>query len=180
MTCKKVERLLTEDIRAVEKAEVQTHIRCCCSCEKLYRELLSIKELSPLLRESKKAPVDFTSQVYRRLSKPSLWQIYGRPALSVSLAILVAVGFLWIREVQQQTTEKAMVASERILEAEEPFSEPVVDDLQVVDGDHVEGPYVDVILSSPSEPEYVLRLPSRIKVRTTNLHHDIYLNYASY
>mgnify|MGYP004196345955 CR=1 FL=1 len=49
-----------------------------------------------------------------------------------------------------------------------------------VESERVEGPYVDVILKNPSEPEYILRLPSRIKVRTSDLNHEIYLNNASY
>ena len=63
---------------------------------------------------------------------------------------------------------------------ETPFVRVGDGDLQLIDGDVVSNPYVDVILESPSEDEYILRLPSRIKIRTNDLNHEIYLNNTSY
>jgi hypothetical protein len=63
---------------------------------------------------------------------------------------------------------------------ENPFARVKDGDLELIDGDQVEDPYVDVILKSPSEPEYILHLPFRIRVRTSDVNQDIYLNNASY
>lgn len=170
MTCKEVEQLLTEDISLGNDARVEDHIGRCGVCRKLLRELDSMSELSRLLREMDQAPADFSSRVYARLARPSLWQLQWKPALVLGLVILGLVGFLWIQE--EQPAPEAMLVSEET-PREELFA-------RVKDGDWVEGTYVDVILNSPTDAEYILRLPSRIKVRTNDLNHDIYLNNASY
>lgn len=170
MTCKEVEQLLTEDISLGNDARVEDHIGRCGVCRKLLRELDSMSELSRLLREMDQAPADFSSRVYARLARPSLGQLQWKPALVLGLVILGLVGFLWIQE--EQPAPEAMLVSEET-PREELFA-------RVKDGDWVEGTYVDVILNSPTDAEYILRLPSRIKVRTNDLNHDIYLNNASY
>ncbi len=168
MTCKQVEVILAEDIRAVEQAEVQDHIRCCAECEKLYRDFLSMEEISRLLGETVEAPSDFSSRVHQRLAESSVWQVFWRPVFVVSWLILISTGFLWVRVVQ--TTDEGVLASSPIVQEDESGS----------GSGEAPSSYVEVILSSPSQPEYILRLPSRIKIRTTHLHHDFYLEHASY
>ena len=176
MTCKQVERKLTENISAVEEAGVQGHIRNCRRCDKLCRELQSMDKLSRLLGETVESPSDFSSRVHRRLSEVSVswWQVSWRPAFVFALVTLLSVGFLWLREFQ--VTEEAMVSSPSVVQ-EESLSGDV---LQRLDAREVPAPYVDVILSGPSESEYILRLPSRIRIQTTHLNHDFYLEHASY
>ncbi len=176
MTCKQVERKLTENISAVEEAGVQGHIRNCRRCDKLCRELQSMDKLSRLLGETVESPSDFSLRVHRRLSEVSVswWQVSWRPAFVLALVTLLSVGFLWLRE--SQVTEEAMVSSPSVVQ-EESLSGDV---LQRLDAREVPAPYVDVILSGPSESEYILRLPSRIRIQTTHLNHDFYLEHASY
>ena len=114
MTCKQVEVILAEDIRAVEQAEVQDHIRCCGECEKVYRDFLSMEEISRLLGETVEAPSDFSSRVHQRLAESSGWQVFWRPAFVVSLLILISTGFLWVRVVQ--TTDEPVLASRPIVQ----------------------------------------------------------------
>ncbi|MCZ6486209.1 MAG: hypothetical protein O6826_10985 [Acidobacteria bacterium] len=175
MTCKQVERILAENISAVEEADVQAHIRSCSGCEKLRRELQSMEKLSRLLGETVESPSDFSSRLQSRLSEVSSgWQAYWRPVFVVSLVTLISVGFLWVREVQ--VTEEAMLGSRSLVQEESVSG----NDLQRVDAREDPVPYVDVILSGPSESEYILRLSSRIKIQTTHLNHDFYLEHASY
>ncbi len=168
MTCKQVERTLTENISALEKADVQAHIRNCRRCEKFCRELQSMEKLSRLLGDAVESPSDFSSRVYRRLSEGpvSRWQAYWRPVFVFALVTLFSVGFLWVREVQ--VTGEAMLSSRPVVQEES------------VSGNEVPAPYVDVIMSSPSQSEYILRLPSRIRIQSTHLNHDFYLEHASY
>jgi hypothetical protein len=168
MTCKQIERTLTENIRAVEKADVQAHIRNCRRCDKLCRELQSMEKLSRLLGETVESPNDFSSRVHRRLLEDpvSWWQAYWRPVFAFAVVALFSLGFLWVREVQ--VTDEAMLSSGSVVREES------------LPGNEVPAPYVDVILSSPSQSEYILRLPSRIKIQTTHLNHDFYLEHASY
>lgn len=179
MTCKEVERLLAEDPSQGNDARVESHIERCSVCQKLHRELTSMSELSRLLGETDKAPADFSSRVHERLAKPSLWQLQWKPAFALSLGLLGLVSFLWI----QEPGPDANLVSEDFPQ-EESFARVKDGDPQLIDADRVEGPvegpYVDVILKSPSEPEYILRLPSRIKVWTSDLNSDLYLNNASY
>lgn len=178
MTCKQVELILAEDIRAVEQAEVQDHIRCCGECEKLYRDLLSMEEISRLLGETVEAPTDFASRIHQRLAASSGWQVFWRPVFVVGLLILISAGFLWVRVVQ--TRQEPVLAARSILQEDESRSGSLVNASGRVEPLPAPAPYVEVILSSPSQPEYILRLPSRIKIRTTRLHHDFYLEHASY
>jgi predicted anti-sigma-YlaC factor YlaD len=177
MNCREVERLLTEDINQGNDARVRKHLDRCSICSKLHRELNSLSEMSRLLQELDKAPVDFSSQIYERLARPLLWQLQWKPFLVLGLVILGLVSFLWIQEVQP-APEAMLVPGET--PQEDPFARVKDGDLELIDGDQVEGPYVDVILKSPSEPEYILRLPFRIRVRTSDVNQDIYLNNASY
>jgi hypothetical protein len=181
MTCKEVERLLAEDISQGHDALALDHIERCSVCQRLHRELTSMSELSRLLGGGDRAPADFSSRVHERLAKLSLWQLQWKPALALSLGLLGLVGFLWIQEVQPGTDAQFVTET---TPQEESFARVQDGDPQLIDADRVEGPvegpYVDVILKSPSEPEYILRLPSRIKVRTSDLNSDIYLNNASY
>ncbi len=176
MNCKQVERILTENISAVEEVGVQFHIRNCRRCDKLCRELQSMEKLSRLLRETVESPSDFSSRIYRRLSEVpiSWWQAYWKPVFAFSLVTLLSAGFLWVREVQ--VTEEATVSSRSVVQ-EDSLSG---DELQRVNAREIPAPYVDVILSGPSESEYILRLPSRIRIQTTHLNHDFYLEHASY
>ncbi len=178
MTCKQVEVILAEDIRAVERAEVQDHIRCCGECEKLYRDFLSMEEISRFLGETVEAPSDFSSRVHQRLAESSGWQVFWRPVFVVGLLILISTGFLWVRVVQ--TTGEPVLASRPIVQEDESGSGSLVNASGRVEPGEAPSPYVEVILSSPSQPEYILRLPSRIKIRTNQLHHDFYLEHASY
>ncbi len=176
MTCQQVEKILTENISAAEEADVQAHIGNCRRCDKLFREFQSMGKLSRLLGETVKSPSDFSSRVHRRLSEVPIcgWQAYWRPAFVVALVTLFSVGFLWVREVQ--VTDEAMLISRSVVQ-EESLSGNAP---QGVDVREVPTPYVDVILSSPAQSEYILRLPSRIRIQTTHLNHDFYLEYASY
>ena len=88
MNCKEVERLLTEDISQGNDARVQDHIGSCSLCRRLHRELISISELSPLLRTIDKAPADFSSRVFQRLAPSSLWQLQWKPVLTLGLVML--------------------------------------------------------------------------------------------
>ena len=168
MTCKQVERILTENISAVEKADVQAHVQNCRRCDKLFLELQSMEKLSRFLGETVKSPSDFSSRVNRRLSEGpvSWWQVYWRPVFVFALVTLFSVGFLWVREVQ--VTDEAMLSSRSVVQEES------------VSDNEVPTPYVDVIVSGPSQSEYILRLPSRIRIQTTHLNHDFYLEHASY
>ncbi len=182
MNCKEVERLLTEDISQGNDSRVQDHIDCCSLCRRLHRELTSMSELGRLLRTIDQVPADFSSRVFQKLAPSSLWQLQWKPVLTLGLVMLGLVSFLWIQETQ--SAREAMLVAEET-PREEPFARVQDGDLELIEGeqaesDRVEGPYVDVILKSPSESEYILRLPSRIKVRTSDLNHDIYLNNASY
>jgi len=73
-------------------------------------------------------------------------------------------------------TQEAMLSSPVVVQKESVSG----DDLQRLDVREVPASYVDVILSGPSESEYILRLPSRIRIQTTHLNHDFYLEHASY
>ena len=133
-------------------------------------------KLSRLLGETVESPSDFSSRVHRRLLEDPVsgWQAYWRPVLVVALVTLFSLGFLWVRE--SQVTQEAMLSSPSVVQ-EESLSG---DDLQRVDAREAPASYVDVILSGPSDSEYILRLPSRIRIQTTHLNHDFYLEHASY
>ena len=83
MTCKEVERLLTENISRGQDFQVQQHIHRCSVCKKFYHDLDSMSELSHLLGKMDKAPTGFSSSVHQRLAQqPYLGWLHWRPVSS--------------------------------------------------------------------------------------------------
>lgn len=181
MNCKELERLVVEDIRTVNDVEVQDHIGRCDKCEKLCREFLSMEGLSSRLRDQVEAPDDFSARVCERLTQGAGWWVFRRPVVALCVVLGAAVLVLWATEVQVgSSAEKTVLNSRQIVEESEFLPRAFVNEPGLRDANHVRDPYVDVILRAPAEPEYILRLPSRIEIHRTDLHHDFYLNHVSY
>lgn len=183
MTCKELESLLNEDIKMVQSMEVRDHIHYCEFCRKLCEELVSLDELSNLLRNVSQAPDGFMAQVCERTTQrtglPMYWQ-----HVAALCCILLGVVFLWpavessgkkelLVEAQVSEKRKLAKASDAV------FSGSVVDDPETLS-------HVDLVVTPPRKPgdspqqDFILRLPSRIEIHRTNLHDDFYLNHVSH
>lgn len=177
MTCQEVTKLLTEDIQAMNQLKVRAHLAQCLECEEFRGELLSLESLAGLLRDQVRAPSDFSSKVDSSLRESSSgW----KPVFAVVAVVLVSLIALWgvkngygVFESEQSVVSSREVKQEYTLPGrtgavELPRLDPRSDD------------YVEVILDGPSEPEYILRLPSRIEIRRSQLHRDSSLKHVSH
>lgn len=176
MNCKAVEKRLTEDVRTAAEASLQQHLAQCRGCRELYRQLLSLGELSGTLKSKVEVPADFAARVLERSVETRPWAYYGKPALAVVVLVVFSGGFLGtdLPPGGAGAAPAATVAEDRQqgLVAE---SGTVVFEVS-----ESTGPYVDVLLDHPADQGRVLRLPSRIEIRKSALHHDSYLQHVSY
>ncbi len=177
MTCREVERLLIDEKR-MNDPEVLDHVRECPNCEQLRVEFLSMEELNRLLRDRVQAPSGFASRVSEARRRMSGWRVCCRPAFALAVLVLVSLIMVWaaVLKLDLSSPEKAWVSSAVLPDTEslpevrmgaEWFSPPPE-------------AYVDVAVSNPSGPGYVLRLPSRIEIRRTALHADSHLKNVGY
>ena len=180
MTCGGVKRALTEDLQRVDESEIQAHIRGCEACAKLYRDLHAIEKLTPyLLEERVEIPTEFAARVHGRVSVGSAAHTVRRPVLCISGILLLAFGLvsIWQQPGGPATTLASQAAD--LHEREGAEQERSVRDAQPAHRQQA-APQGEIILRGTSQPETILRLPSQIRVRSTTLHDDFYLNHASY
>ena len=106
------------------------------------------------------------------------WRVCCRPAFALAVLALVSLIVVWAagRKLDFSSPEKAWVSSAVLPGAE---SLPEVR----IEAEWVSPPpkaYVDVAVGNSSGPGYVVRLPSRIEIRRTELHAESHLKNVSY
>lgn len=178
MSCKKVEKRLTEDVKkALTDSIVQEHLRICRRCQRLSDELASLEDLSRSLRNRREAPADFASRLLAKREESGARQHFWKPVLTLLVIGLLSSGILWLHP-----SESGISASDTVLSAgsEEKEKESIHPLPALAETQEVPMPYFDVILDHFPEQGHVLRLPPTIEIRRTELHHDFYLHHVSY
>jgi hypothetical protein len=183
MNCEKIRQILTEDAGAGLASEVRSHLEACERCRRLHQDLLNLEELSGLLKGKVSAPPDFAARVLRRSVGQPNWRYGFLSGAAASLLILVAalVGWEHARNEVQPEVAPGMIQSlvqepERIVLS--PFA--AEDTIGVQENGLLPDDYIDVLLRSASGSEYRVRVPSTIRIRQSDLHHDLYVTDVSY
>ena len=177
MTCREVERLLIDEKR-MNDPEVLDHLRECPDCEQLRAEFLSMEELNRLLRDRVQAPSDFASRVSEARRRMSGWRVCCRPAFALAVLALVSLIVVWAAglKLDFSSPEKAWVSS-AVLPGAESLPEVRMEAEWI---SPLPKAYVDVAVGNSFGPGYVVRLPSRIEIRRTELHAESHLKNVSY
>lgn len=173
MKCKAVERLLSEDLGAASRPDVKHHLRLCAGCREVCRDLLSLQKLSRLLDGKVEAPASFSSRIQAATSVSRAGWMAWKPALLVMmLAVLLGAMVFWTEE-QGAETRSSAVEAHLLREGKDRSGLPAVEQQPAV-------PYVEIILNQAARPPRLLRLPSTIEIRETQLHQDVYLHEVSH
>jgi hypothetical protein len=183
MSCEKIRQVLIEDPSAEQSSEVRSHLEACQECRKLHEDLLNLEQLSGLLKDQVSAPSDFASRVVSRADRRTGWRfgfLSGTAAVSLLLVAATLVG--WNApdqaqpEVAREVLESVGSGPERIVFKE--FSAEEI--IGVKDSGVRSDDYVEIIVENATGSEYLLRVPSTIKIRRSDLHHDLYFTDVSY
>ena len=178
MNCKRIEKLLTQDLGRADGAEINAHLCRCQACRKLHDELVAIHQLTQSLGTEVKTPSDFSARVFDKISTRESWR--EKAVFSLILVVLFSGGVFWTRgtgfEMDTNHPDLAVHAPELLLEDGSSVDVPT----GFENDSWLAAPYVEVIVKPPTEPNYILRLPLRIEVHQTHLHHDFYLHHASH
>lgn len=167
MTCQEVEQLLLDDLSAAGRAAVREHLAACPACDTLHRELQALQDLSVRLRKEVsegELPEEFTSKVISRIEAESHELAEWRLATVAAIVLLMSGTLIWTAAGGAGTMQQ---------EASAGLSENSID-LEADD------PPVQLILEAPADSEYILEVPSRIKIRRQELHDDFYLTQVSH
>ncbi len=179
MNCKEVKKLLSDDLAIGARTSVRVHLKQCSHCRSLYETLAEIGDLSLNLRAGQGAPRDFSSSILQQTAAlPPAPRFRWQPVAMV-LSFLVVLGgaaVIWTPEIQRPlTSQQRGLARAPAREPAVLVEEPVIRDLsQPASG------YVDVVIRHPSQPDQILRLPSTIQIRRSDLPREAYATKVSF
>jgi hypothetical protein len=183
MSCLKIRQILTEDPSAGLSSEVLTHLEVCDACRKFQQDLLNLEELSGLLRDNVSAPSDFASRVVRQTEKRPIWRFGLLSGAAATCLLLIAASVGWHDARKQIQPEVAPVIIQTAGTTPEGiiFKNFAADDpIGVQENGLIAEDYIDLIVESDAGSAYRVRVPSTIKIRRSDLHHDLYLTDVSY
>ncbi len=186
MKCQRIEKRLLQDLCSATRGEVKAHLNHCRGCERIYRELVSIQELSTDFSAKIQAPEDFFSRILSASDKRGRWQMSRRPVLVALVFTSLWLGHWWLEgeeESLKQSTGTDSFASVQEQGYWRVYDKELGVNLHAsrveIDLDN-QSKYVDVILENPSRQRYILRLPLQIEVRQRELNKDFYQTVMSY
>lgn len=167
MNCRELEKLLLDDLRAADRSAAREHLEKCPACDALRRELQALRELSGMLQTDAEAPDEFTAQVVTRVRAGSNHESNRRLTTAAAGVLVISGVLLWTAVSETGNTQEDPVEIDRALPdaaAEFDMNEPPV----------------QLLLETPSESEYILEVPSRIKIHRQELHDEFYLTQVSH
>jgi len=171
MNCKDVQKRLTDDLDTRFEDEMVSHLTTCASCRELVDDLLEMQDLIQIITTSSKIPrhlyADILDEVVQETKKT---RVFFRTAAVACAVLFLVAGFFWARSsgFVNEPADRPVAAS---VKREAPCPEL---------RNPVDQEYVDLIVERSPEGELIIRLPSVIEIRETDLHEDVYIRYVSH
>lgn len=166
MSCEQIHALLTECLSWERDEEVMRHLNQCRECSKFCRDLKALAEMTADLQEEFPVPPEFQTEVFSRLAqrRNSLRLVVSTV---LALAVLTAGGFYWHTAVEPVEQNWGSTFSAGM---EDPF------------GDEMEGEtqFLEVVVDESTEGGYILRLPSVIRIKHSDLHEESFVSNVSH
>ena len=184
MSCREFEEKLLDEGTNVQEAKLLSHLHECSRCRGLYEDLAVLEKMNRSLRQGVKAPPDF----YRKIAGGSL---HGGGLGRLVLGGLASV-MLFVTSGGFAPTESSelSVAGEGEAVASRASTGPrdrIRNRSQReglhrwVQGDQpVSSSYIEVRVEDSSGTPVLVRVPRTVEVRTSNLHHGLYLQRVSH
>jgi len=171
MNCNEVQRKLTDELDSRFEHDVVDHLTTCSSCRGLVDDLLEMQDLIQIITTSSKIPRHLYADVLDGVAQNHRRPWFLNRAVFASVALLLfVVGFFWAGGFvfsENPPTQQ----TELLIEQE--IHSPDLNDLN-------ESDYIDLVVEESPEGELIIRLPSVIEVRKTELHEDVYINHVSH
>jgi hypothetical protein len=167
MNCEQVQLSLVEDLANRTEEQVARHLESCAVCRRVCDELLELEDLSRSLSGRFRVPATFQAEVLARAAVERPRKRRLRFALAAAVFVVISLGLVrpWDRL-------SAVDAPRR----EEPHRWAVSWGEGVPERDT---PMVEVVIEGQEEP-LILRLPSTIEIRRTDLREDFYIQNVSH
>lgn len=168
MTCDQIKEQLLEDLSCRRSSEVARHLSECTACATLVEELVELDQLVSMLKDQCSAPAGFRVDIVSRTSECRSWRgSYLRPVVFGAL-LLVAGVVSWI-------TLEGPKHEQQVLDA------PASVYSDTVQASETDPAFVEVVVTdSSSEGGIILRLPTVIEIRQTEVAEDFYLRNVSH
>lgn len=119
MRCKKIRRLLSayldKELNDKKLSLVEAHLKICGGCQEELRALISAKNLIAG-QEKKKAPLDFSESVLKRIRKERFLildrETIAKKLIPIPLALsLISGGWLWLLSKEKNPTLEEYLTS---------------------------------------------------------------------
>ncbi len=167
MNCEQVQLSLVEDVANRADERVARHLESCAVCRQVCDELLELEDLSRSLSGRFRVPATFQAEVLARAAGEGHRIRRLRFALAAAVFVVVSLGLVrpWDRLGAVDTPQ---------LEEYQRWAASW--DQGVPNQD---APMVEVVIEGPEEP-LILRLPSTIEIRRTDLREDFYIRNVSH
>lgn len=142
------------------------HLKECEECRSVYADLLEIEELSRSLSGRVQVPPNFREEVLAKVARERPSRPFRLVAALAGVVLLAATAsfFQGVESVDSTRHE-----GESALEGGRPDK-----------ARPAEPTYVDVIVTGEEDEKFILRLPSVIEVRRTELQEDFYISNVSH
>lgn len=165
MNCEQIHELLAESLSWEWDEEVMRHLNDCHECSKFCDDLKTLAEMTVDLQNEVPVPPEFQNQVFYRLSQSRGSMKIIAPIVLI-LGTIAASGFYWYGGDQ---TEPNWVSI---------FSGGAETRLN----DELEGEttFLEVEVDGSPEGGYILRLPSVIRIKHSDLHEESYISNVSH
>ena len=188
MTCRKVERLLTENFRSADNDELARHLAECDGCRRLQQDLKALAELSGEIKKETEAPAFFTSRVCARISEPGpARRSLTFAVLTVSAVVVFSLGllrFTFLTDKPANATNQSVVrtgsAGEDWSVEQDWRADSSLPASGIMTGPENDARFVEILVGKPSESDYIVRLPSTIEVRNSQAENEYYLRNVSH
>lgn len=165
MNCRDVQKLLTEDLLSRNLDEVRRHLQGCAPCQDFCNDLLKLQEWTRELSKAVQTPAGFQDSVMDDLHQHLRFRRRAlRPLIAAIVLLTLTGGFFWASHQSRPTYGANPYFQIRSVDAHESPNQT----------------YLDVVFDMPDGDGYILRLPSVIEVRRTELHEEVYLQDASH
>ncbi|HLV00644.1 MAG TPA: hypothetical protein VKZ59_05220 [Acidobacteriota bacterium] len=165
MNCEQIHELLAESLSWEWDEEVMRHLKECHECSKFCDDLKTLAEMTADLQNEEPVPPEFQNQVFYRLSQSRGAKKFVTPIILI-LGVIAAGSFYWYGG--DKTEPDWAPASSASAE------------VQLNDELEGETTFLEVEVDSSPEGGYILRLPSVIRIKHSNLHEESYITNVSH
>lgn len=167
MSCEEIHALLAESLSWEQDERVLRHLKGCPECSEFCEDLKTLAELTADLQEELPVPPEFQTEVFSRLSqrRNSLRMVVP---IFLTIGLLMAGGLYW--ETNSEPVEQKKWGSIFSAGADDPFSEKIDEETH----------FLEVVVDESAEGDYILRLPSVIRIKHSDLHEESYVSNVSH